>query len=165
MLTFPSPLSHRDLQAWRSKGPSQRNHRVINLISEARLFRLGEGWEWAVFILAPAHADSRSRPQTPEFCPFPLSFHPEVKGVKISLFLLVFPRSLNSWGLLIILKCRAFPGSLPPGVAPHPRPRSLFSVPREKPATTIWIYVRWIRDTKGTIRPNLQKKGGSRMGG
>lgn len=120
-LPSPRSLSHRDLRASGSKGPSQRNQWVINLIGEAGSSDRGRGGNRnPSFLLLRTPALNLAPPPASEFCPSLLSFHHEVKGVKISLFLPVFPGSLNSWGLLIILKWRAFPGSLPPGAAPPP---------------------------------------------
>lgn len=94
-LTSPHSPSHRDLQAWGSKDPSQRNHWVINLISEAGSlgWRRGGNGEPSSLLLSIPTLHLTPRPLNSAHLP---SFHPQVKGVKNCRFLLVFPRSLNS---------------------------------------------------------------------
>lgn len=64
--TSSQPLSHQGLQAWGSRGWSQRNHWVINLISKAGSSGWGRDWDRkpSSLLLAP-HLYPAPRPLNP----------------------------------------------------------------------------------------------------
>lgn len=122
-------LSHHGSSRLGSKGPSKRDPWIINLIREAGSLGWGRGGNGRPLSMQPGVPQLSVSPPGPGILPTSPHFTPQIKEAQTSPFALALRKLLYSWGLLIILTCRSFSGSLRPRVVVP----SLFPVPREKP--------------------------------